>query len=218
MDNLEIKQKTIQAPRHYARVMAFAVIGLFFVGIGCIVVYTQQQKAYEQNAISGASVATGTSEVPLSAERSNPIRLRIPALSIDTDFVAPLELKADKTVDVPDSYEKVGWYVGGASPGEKGPAVILGHVDSYKGRAVFYSLGQLKEGDEIIINREDGTAATFEVTFLKRYNQDTFPTEEIYGKTEESVIRLVTCSGIYNRSTQKYSQNLVVYGKLVLLE
>ena len=211
MDNTKSNQNITQAERHYARVMAFAVFVLFFVGIGCIGFYLHHQQVLEQQAITPVTHSATSTQI---VARSEPIHLRIPALKVDTDFVAPLTLNADKTVSVPDSYEKVGWYEGGATPGEVGPAVILGHVDSYKGPAVFYSLGQLKEGDEIIIDRADGTTTTFVVSFFKRYSQDAFPTVDVYGPTQAPTLRLVTCSGIYNKGTQRYDHNLVVYAIL----
>lgn len=146
---------------------------------------------------------------------SDPVRLLIPKIDIDTTFEAPLGLFPSGEVEVPDTYTKVGWYKYGPTPGELGPAVILGHVDSYQGPAVFFYLGQLAEGDDIYIERSDGETAHFKVTKLERYEQVEFPAAKVYGDIDHAGLRLITCSGIFNRGNQRYSHNLVVYAKLV---
>jgi hypothetical protein len=156
------------------------------------------------------SVATSSAQFA----RSAPVRLRAPSIGLDTFFEAPLRLNPDKTVEVPDSFEKVGWYEYGATPGEVGPATILGHVDSYKGPAVFYNLRTLSVGDEVSVERADGTTAVFVVEKTETYDQDVFPAEKVYGPTDYPALRLVTCSGKYDKKSQKYSHNLVVYARL----
>ena len=190
--------------RHYAFVMAFAIV------LGGIMFFFLSGK---EGVTSAENEGAQIIESPYI--RSAPTRLEIPAIKLDTTFVPPLGLLPDKTVSVPDSYIKVGWYSGGSTPGENGPAVILGHVDSKEGPAVFYSLGQLKEGDEIKITRDDGTRVTFIVTKLQRYPQVNFPTQEVYGMTDSPTLRLVTCTGTFDRGVQKYSHNLVVYASLI---
>lgn len=148
-------------------------------------------------------------------EKAEPTRLYIPAANIETTFEQSLGLNEDRTIQVPDSYDKVGWYQYGPTPGELGPAVILGHVDSRDGPAVFYRLGQLTVGDEIIINRADGTIARFEVTSLERHQQNGFPTELVYGNIDHAGLRIITCTGIFIRGEQRYTHNLIVFAKLV---
>ena len=146
--------------------------------------------------------------------RSRPIRLRIPKLNIDTYFV-DLGLNAEGEIEVPKGYEEVGWYKYGPTPGELGPAVVLGHVDSYMGPAVFFYLGQLDLGDIVEIDRADGTTAKFRVDKLERYKQDDFPTSLVYGDLNYAGLRLITCSGTYNRESRRYDSNLIVYASLV---
>ena len=145
---------------------------------------------------------------------SKPLLLRIPALNINAPIIE-LGLQDNKEIEIPEGYEEVGWYRHGPTPGELGPAVVVGHVDSYEGAAVFYSLGQLKPGDLIEIDREDGTTALFEVKILERYPQDDFPTEKVYGNIDHAGLRLITCSGSYDREAERYNRNLVVYASLV---
>ena len=200
------------ALRHYGIVMAFAIVGLLLVFSSSLRARIYPPVApvvpIQTQATTSVSSSTGLS-------RMAPVRLQIPSIHLDTTFVPPLALNADKTVAVPDTYTQVGWYSGGAAPGEVGPAVILGHVDSKTGPAVFYSLGQVQVGDEVQVTRSDGTVATFEITELKRYPQSDFPTLDVYGLTDYPALRLVTCSGIYDHGQKRYSHNLVVYARLV---
>jgi len=160
-----------------------------------------------------ATVSDSEIEGPTLSE-ADPVRIRIPAINVDTSFVE-LGIDENKEIEIPDSYEQVGWYEHGPTPGELGPAVVLGHVDSLSGPAVFYSLGQLNPGDKVEIDREDGTTAVFEVKTLERYEQDNFPTSLVYGDIDHAGLRIITCSGTYNRDTLRYDHNLVVYAELI---
>lgn len=146
---------------------------------------------------------------------SVPVTLRIPRLNLESSFVPPLGLLENGEVAVPDSYTHVGWYKHSPTPGALGPAVILGHVDSYAGPAVFFSLGQLEPGDDVYVDREDGTTAHFKVESLERPSQAAFPTQRVYGNIDHAGLRLITCSGIYVRGTARYTHNLIVYARLV---
>ncbi|MDD5710936.1 MAG: class F sortase, partial [Candidatus Colwellbacteria bacterium] len=156
-------------------------------------------------------------KVGYTLPESAPIRLRIPAINVDAPFIG-LGLKSNGEIEIPAGYEEVGWYTKGPTPGEIGPAVVLGHVDSYQGPAVFFSLGQLKPGDSIEIERQDGKTAVFHVDYLERYPQSEFPTALVYGDLDYAGLRLITCSGIYDRETNEYNLNLVVYASLTDVE
>lgn len=212
MDDLLARQEEPRAKRHYGIVMAFAVVVMLgVVGYWYIVLIAPVSNLslpHDEKSLLGH--ATPTTQFA----RVAPVELYIPKLNLRTGFVPPLGLESDQTVAVPDSYTDVGWYKYGATPGEIGPAVILGHVDSYEGPAVFYPLGQLKPGDEIHVKRADNTVAVFTVERLERVSQDAFPTQAVYGQIDYAGLRLVTCSGTFNRSEQKYSHNLVVFAQL----
>lgn len=208
MINWLTKLKTSQAIRHYARVMAFAVLGIILISLVARFFPSKPVVYVSEDQVEDPVVATST------FARSAPIRLVIPKIDLDTTFEAPLGLNTDQTVSVPESYNKVGWYKNGATPGEIGPAVILGHVDSYRGVAVFFLLGQLEAGDEVEVTREDGTVATFVVTSKERVLQSEFPTEKVYGDIDHAGLRLVTCTGVYDKGDLRYSHNLIVYAEL----
>lgn len=160
-------------------------------------------------------LALDTETVTYALPHAEPIRLRIPEIGLDVPFEDPLGIDERGVVEVPKKYTTVGWYRYGPTPGEKGPAVVLGHVDSYKGPAVFHKLPQLNVGDLIEVEREDGTRATFIVEHTARYEQDDFPNEIVYGDISYAGLRLVTCMGTFDRKVQRYSHNLVVFARLI---
>lgn len=205
-----IKQLQTQYKRHYRPVVALVVAIIVLVSY---VSFVERSEHDVPVATTTEEVDTVTEEVGL--KRSSPLMLRVPAIGLETYFGDTLGLNADNTVQVPDSYEEVGWYEHGPTPGEVGPAVVLGHVDSREGPAVFFSLGQLKPGDEILINRADGSTVAFVVTRLERHEQDDFPTDEVYGNVDHPALRLITCTGIYSRSELRYSHNLIVFADMV---
>jgi sortase (surface protein transpeptidase) len=144
-----------------------------------------------------------------------PTRLDIPRIGVHTDVI-PVGLNADGTVTVPpgDPRAPAAWYRYGASPGEPGPAVLLGHVDSYRGPAVFYRLADLVPGDRISIGRADGHTVVFAVHSVENYPKTSFPTDAVYGPTDSPVLRLITCGGDFDRVHRTYLSNVVVYADL----
>ena len=143
-------------------------------------------------------------------EAARPERIRIPAIGV-SGRVVPLGLAADRTMETPRNFENTGWYEPGPEPGERGAAVITGHVDSTSGPAVFYRLRELRRGNVIRISRADGSVVQFRVEGLERWPKAAFPTRRVFGRTRGSVLRLVTCSGNFDSSTGHYVDNTIVY-------
>jgi hypothetical protein len=143
-------------------------------------------------------------------EVAAPIHLRIPAIDVDTGLET-LRRAADATIEVPRQPSSAGWWADGPRPGQVGPAVVLGHVDSRTGPAVFFRLGELTASDEVFIDRADGSTVRFVVTTLHRFHKDEFPTELVYYPTLKPELRLVTCGGPIDPSTGHYRDNLVVF-------
>jgi sortase (surface protein transpeptidase) len=143
------------------------------------------------------------------SETALPVRLRIPAIDVDTRLVQ-LGLADDKSIDVDFDPSVAGWWEGGPRPGQVGPAVIMGHV-RWNTPAVFSRLGSLQRGDEILVDRADGTTARFVVTGQGNYRKTAFPSDLVYYPTLEPELRLVTCGGLIDRATGHYSENLVVF-------
>jgi sortase (surface protein transpeptidase) len=142
-----------------------------------------------------------------------PTRLLIPAIGVDAS-IQPLGRNPDGTAQVPSEVSYAGWYDLGPRPGQLGPSVILGHVDSVSGPGVFYRLRSLLPGD--IITVVSGTKPMrFEVSGLTSYPKDRFPTAEVFGPTPVPELRLVTCSGAFDYATGHYLDNLVVFAILI---
>lgn len=147
---------------------------------------------------------------------SPPVAVTIPSLGVQSQLLR-LGLQNNGTLEVPpgDPGSAAGWYIYSPTPGERGPAVILGHVNAYgNGPGVFAGLRELKAGDTIEVAREDGTTAVFTVDRAEAYSKDTFPTETVYGNTAGSELRLITCDG-YDSDTGRFDDNYVIYAKLV---
>lgn len=160
-------------------------------------------------ATATRAAATLRTTAPLA-----PVQIRIPSIGV----AAPLDrlgLQKDRTVQVPDDPMHAGWYRLGPVPGRPGSAVILGHVDSSAGLAVFGRLQELRAGDRVHVEAPDGITATFEVTRLATYPNAKFPAAEVYAATgAEATLNLVTCGGEYDRRTGHLA-NLVVFTRLV---
>lgn len=207
-------------PHSLVRGYAAALIATLAV-VGCVLVglalpgkaEPPSPRAQEWGEVlAQTSTPSGASLAP-----SPPSRLDIPAVDIHTRLLR-LGLNDDGTLEVPWRPLLAGWYGGSPTPGEQGPAIIAGHVDSAAtGPAVFYRLGELAIGDLIRVSRGDGTRAEFRVTAVRSYTQKDFPTATVYGDTARSTIRLVTCTD-WDEQAQEYVGNVVVFGDLVTPE
>jgi hypothetical protein len=139
-----------------------------------------------------------------------PVRVRIPAAQVDSTLER-LSRTADGAVQLPSRWNVAGWYAEGARPGQAGPAVIVGHVDSTSGPAVFFHLSTLGPGDAIHVDRADRSTITFHVTSVMRVRASRFPTDLVYGPTLQPSLRLLTCGGIFDSATKQYQDNVIVF-------
>lgn len=144
------------------------------------------------------------------AEALRPERISVPAIGVDASLT-DLGIAANGTIEVPKESRKAGWLDTSPAPGQQGPAVIAGHVDSTKGPAVFYRLSQLKAGDVIVVTRRNGSRVRFTVDGLQSYPKSSFPTEATYGPVPGPALRLITCGGSYVPSRGGYLDNVVVF-------
>jgi LPXTG-site transpeptidase (sortase) family protein len=138
-----------------------------------------------------------------------PTRVRIPAIRVDSSLEL-LSLDASDQLEAPKDYQRAGWFAQGIAPGDKGPAVIAGHVDSVSGPAVFFELNTLRAGDLVEVDR-GGQTVTFRVTGVEQYQKNSFPTDRVYSPTPEPELRLITCGGSFDQSRGSYRDNIVVY-------
>jgi sortase (surface protein transpeptidase) len=144
-----------------------------------------------------------------------PSRLAIPAIGVRTNVIR-LGLNPDRTLDVPTDYSVAGWYALGPKPGETGAAVIVGHVDSKKGPAVFYRLGEVAPGDLVrVVASPNRDALRFRVYAVREYPKAAFPTALVYRQTTKPELRLITCGGPFDTETGHYLDNVVVFARQV---
>jgi LPXTG-site transpeptidase (sortase) family protein len=188
---------------------ALAMSGIAFVGTSSAAT-PRELTLSASKSVAHASQAT---RLP-TTRRSAPIHLVIPAIGVSTS-VGKLGLQPDDEVMVPTTIHTVGWYIDGPSPGQEGSAVILGHVDSYKGVGVFFQLKSLKTGDRITVTSSDGVVTRFSVTRVVQYSKTAFPDQLVYGPHGTRSLQLVTCGGIFDHATGHYESNIVVFSQLV---
>lgn len=143
-----------------------------------------------------------------------PARLSIPSLGIDA-AVEHVGLTPEGDMDIPKDPWKVGWYMLGARPGEPGNAVMAGHLDSLTGKAVFWDLKKLQPGDEMTVTDDTGEEHTFVVMESEIFDYKTAPLEEIFGKSDEKRLNLITCEGTWNTRENRYSQRLTVFAEKI---
>ncbi|MFK0254307.1 class F sortase [Streptomyces sp. NPDC090445] len=161
----------------------------------------------------GGTPAAGPPAAALPA--SEPVRVRIPAAGVDTGPLLALGLEADGTIEVPSVAEadRIGWYTKGVTPGQTGPAVLIGHFDTARGPAVLRNVSRIRTGDEITVDRADGKAAVFRVRELEQVGKKSFPTAKVYGNTAGPELRLITCGGELTDGHRP--DNIILYADLV---
>lgn len=189
-------------------VLALAVLTL----LGCAPAAPTQPTS---STPSPTTVATGPGPGTAAEQPAAPTSVRVPAIDLDEDTVLRLGIAPDGSAEVPADYDRVGWFDRGAVPGDRGATVLLGHVDSRTGPAVFYRLRDLRPGDTIDVARADGTTARYAVRRTEQVAKDRFPTFAVFGATSEDVLRLVTCAGEFDRGARSYTDNLVVHADRV---
>jgi sortase (surface protein transpeptidase) len=160
--------------------------------------------------------AAGEQDAVAALPESDPVSIDIPKIGAHSSLV-PLGVNADNTIQVPPVTTplQAGWYTYAPTPGEVGPAVVLGHVDGNHQKGIFYRLKELAAGDRVSIARKDGTTALFQVTKVHQVPKQDFEKEGVYDDTAGPELRLITCGGVFDRSAHNYVDNIVVYAQLV---
>jgi hypothetical protein len=183
--------------------MVVLLLGLRTSGVGPAV-----------SPLKGRTAVVRTAAREIGLARSRPVHLSIPALALSVPL-SSLGLNADGTVSVPTDFNEPGWYRYSATPGQVGTSVILGHVDSYRGPAVFFNLRDLAVGDRVDVRLADGATPRFAVIGLAIYLKAHFPALLVYGRRTYGALQLVTCGGVFDHATGSYLSNVVVYTALV---
>ena len=171
------------------------------------------------HAAPGVGAAAGFQDPDLRSSASNsarnltPTHVSIPAIGVESGLET-LGTGADGRIQPPADWQSAGWFGGGVVPGEVGPAVIAGHVDSPTGPAVFLDLSKVVPGDVVIVTMSDGASDTYTVDRALRAPKAEFPTSEVYAPTPTPQLRIITCGGAWDPSIQHYTDNLVVFATL----
>lgn len=157
---------------------------------------------------------TTTTAPAAAAVVERPVTVDVPAVDITAAPLVPLGLDDEGALEVPADFDVAGWYAAGPEPGDPGPTVIVGHVDSTDGPAVFFRLSEVEPGDEVSVTGADGTMLRYVVRSVEWHPKDAFPTDAVYGPTPVSTLRLVTCGGEFDHRSRHYLDNVVVFADL----
>ncbi|MGW2085928.1 class F sortase [Streptomyces sp. NPDC001880] len=162
-----------------------------------------------------APVTSSKATVGPAMARSVPQRLQITDIAVNAPFT-DLSLGPTGQLNAPPPNDKnlVGWYKDGVTPGERGAAILAGHVDTMTGPAVFLQLRNLKPGAKVDITRKDGSVATFKVDSVEQFSKAKFPDDRVYAETNTAQLRLITCGGAYNKTAKDYEDNVVAFAHL----
>ncbi|MFJ3584925.1 class F sortase [Streptomyces sp. NPDC090127] len=193
-------------------IAAAACVGIWLVQNGSEQV-TPPVPSAAQAFAAGPNQHTTAAAAPLPP--SDPVRLRVPEIDVDTPMMR-LGLDRDGALEVPPAGDRnvAGWYEDGTPPGAEGTAIVAGHVDNAQGPAVFYALGALKKGNRIEVDRVDGRTAVFTIDAVEVYGNEDFPDEKVYGGTGRAEIRVITCGGGFSQKSG-YQGNVVAFGHLI---
>jgi len=179
-----------------------------------------QAQRVAQSVPAAASAApfpaapTPLPEPSVTRRVARPVAVAIPAIGVSSRLIY-LGLAGDGTLQVPPDPAVAGWYTGSPAPGATGSAIIVGHIDSLTGPAVFYRLSRLRARDLVDVRRADGTTAVFRVDAVRMYPKDDFPTASVYGPTPDAELRLITCGGVFDPNLKSYLSNVVVYATAI---
>ncbi|GIJ27584.1 hypothetical protein Vqi01_27460 [Micromonospora qiuiae] len=162
-----------------------------------------------------AGLAPPPKKFPLLAA-SQPLGIEISSIDLDAP-VHSVGIAPDGSIAAPTAQraQEAGWYDQGPTPGEYGPAVIVGHVDTDTGPAVFAHLRELRPGDRVEVARSDGSVAIFEVDRVGRYDKEQLPADEVFGDFSRPQLRLITCGGRWVGGATGYADNVIVFASLV---
>lgn len=197
----------------WARIVGAAILVIAGAAISIVALRGSSAPAEADGSLpKGVSTAPATGPLAAPLARSVPLRIRIPAIAVNAPIIE-LGLNTDGTIQVPPLAEHnlTGWYKYGPTPGQRGPAVILGHVDSYTEPSVFYKLKDLRKGDTVYVTLADGQRPEFTVYGVQETAKDDFPTSAVYGKVTYQGLRLITCGGPFDTASGHYLDNIIVY-------
>jgi hypothetical protein len=151
-----------------------------------------------------------------SLEASRPTRIAIESIGVKAP-VRQVGLAADGSIAVPplDRHNEAGWYDRGPTPGQSGPAIIVGHADTRTGPSIFHGLVKLRPGALVEVTRTDRSVAIFEVNSIERFDKAKLPVERVYGDYSRPALRLITCGGEWIGGSIGYADNVIAFASLI---
>ena len=196
-------------------------VGLFVSGGATIIHGLQAQRSVTTTKNLGDIPAPNIQPKPgYFMEYADPVAISIPAIEVESPLTT-VGKTAEGHIDTPQrpNFDKAAWYRYSPAPGQYGASVIVGHVDSYdsnNGASVFYSLAKLRPGDTVAVERADKTTAVFKVYATREYKRQAIPDHEVYQPhSANAELRLITCAGSFDTTTDEYDSNTVIFAKLV---
>jgi sortase (surface protein transpeptidase) len=163
--------------------------------------------------VAGCLTATAVAVAGPSRQQARPTTILIPSIGVDARVI-PLGLNPDRTIQVPRNLADTGWFRPGPEPGERGAAVIVGHLEAASGPGVFLHLRELKPGAVITIRLADRSVVRFVARSMIRVPKSRFPTRRVYARTSAPTLRLITCAGSLNPRTGRHPDNYIVFASL----
>ncbi|EST25250.1 class F sortase [Streptomyces roseochromogenus] len=206
-----MRPRPLASPR-LGRIAAASTLALALSG-GLAACGSGDRPAPDAKVSNSAVPAPAKAATPMKA--SKPTRLQIPSAGVDAGPVLPLAVDSTGELGVPPvaKADQAGWYTGGVTPGEKGPAVLVAHYDTAKGPALMKNIKNVKIGDVIKVGRADGSTATFKIREIQQVDKKAFPTNKVYGDTTGPELRLLTCGGPIQDGHR--TDNIILYATLV---
>jgi Sortase domain len=200
-----------------ARVAGMAGVLLIVAGVAAVgVAIGAQVHAPHPSPVAAGILGPFGGQAHQPLRRSMPVAVDIPAIGVHSKLLH-LGVSSDGTIQVPSldtRADEAAWYKYSAAPGQMGTSVIEGHVDTYRGAAVFFRLGALHPGDSIDVRLADGITAVFRVTGVRQYLKSRFPAKTIYGADGFAALHLITCGGVFDYTTRNYLSSTVVFASL----
>ncbi len=211
---MTVRPRSPRRRRARIRLLAalIALAAFAAVGVGAVLALRPQPPPVNSDGAGGPSASTGASPVAVAA--AVPVDIEIPAIKVRSRLV-PLAVDGSGELQAPTDPGVAGWFAAGVVPGETGPSVIGGHVDSETGPGIFHALGELTAGDRVTVRRSDDRTVTFQVTRVTQVSKSAFPTQLVYGPTPGPELRLVTCGGHFDRDRSSYVDNVVIEAVLI---
>lgn len=185
-----------------SQILIIAIFLVFSIATPLFLSYAGVLNSVSSSKTDGQTLASENKTVGV------PNRLQIPAIGVDAavEFVG---VDSKGVMEVPINGIDVGWFYPGPRPGEKGSAVIAGHLDNKDGSdAVFANLNKLKQGDHLYVVDSNGIPTIFIVQGSHEYNVGY--ADEVFSRNDGTYLNLITCDGVWDGTKKSYNKRLVV--------